>query len=1599
MNKRLISSILAIILTLSCMLPAAAANAPVSSGDINSYVLACENIESQCKYDGQLGAMYTPQSTTFRVWSPLATSVKLNRYSTGSDSEIGARKLETLTMEKLIDASGFTGVWETTVNSDIVNTYYTYSITTPDVKGQNSQTYETQDVYSYAVGVNGDRSMVVDLDATDPQGWENDKHVLWNSSSELFVWEAHIKDFSFNPNSGVSAKNRGKYLAFTENGTTLNGEGNVSTCIDYLKDLGVTTVQLNPFCDFKTVDETGGDDQFNWGYDPKNYNVPEGSYSSNPYDGNVRITECKQMIKALHDAGISVVMDVVYNHTYDSDSSCFGRTVPKYYYRMKENGTYSSGSGCGNDTASERAMFRKFMIDSCTYWANEYHIDGFRFDLMALHDTETMNLIRYALDGIDKRITIWGEGWSASGSEYAPRTCTGTTVYPTRFWDHINLDTRIGFFNDGYRDAIKGSAGNIYAWGWLQGIDEDYACNPLMAGICGQKEYNVYLGTQVVTYDSCHDNTTLWDQLCYSQGMTDYFHKRNDKLVAQNKLAGALLNLSQGTSFILAGEEMGRSKGGNENSYNAPPDVNMIDWSLAETNIDIVSYYKGMRQIRDNFSLFKNPGQTGQGYNFISSGSTLACICTNNTANEWSQLVFVANNTASPKTYQVPSQYNQSWVIVANNRNAGVRELGKVTNGSFTVEPYSIVVAIDSVSFRDHIPSGNLSYTDVEYVNAATDEKLFAYSLSGEVGSQYTACAPSTIGDEYVLGTFSPSAKGTFAEGGSTVKAKYVYTTPGTITVNYYVNGTTSKLKEADVYKARVGDTITLTSIPDFLGYKVNTSKLPETTYKVKYGNTDVAYYYDPVPLNIKINVKHSGSKYWAPVLWVWGRKDGENTLNYCTRQDWAGDKLSDTNGDGWYDMSFTADPNDDCYNLIVSADESGTDQTCDYLGLTQNEIWVVIDDSRIVKNDPYLTIYEENPNTTSSPKLAQSYGSIKYERTESIPKLYNIDSDPYTDIIVSGYETEMSLADVTVEMVLNQEQIPIGKYFNGFELNGEKSGFTMTSNTSAQFMMPQRDVTVRAALEDQENYVIDLENNTTAQVTARISDAIRDLNIYDPVTKSVDLNGDSLPDVSLDPVTNIVTRLNGADYTSQNFTLRVRSTDILENLGWISFKFFGDPYIVSFDANGGTDTMANAEVYPGKSYTLPECTITPPEFKTFDCWEVENVRHYSGDVIPIYEDTQIKALWKDVPMITFDSAGGSGTMNSDVLTNSYYKLPECGFMPPEGCVFSCWRILDKEYKAGETIWVNGSYVAYAQWENLTKHEMIPPTCTEGGTIEYYTDSKGNIYMDKYAAPLTDLNGDGNVNNLDMALPATGHKYGQPIWAWDGTSSATAIFKCENDSAHTKTVNATVSSTYVAATGSAPAQRVYIASVVFEGTSFTDQKTITISFESEDTPPKPIDSDIVDLEPISSDDPKPETQDIPDQKPTNDIPDDPNPDPDPDPNPDPQPDPNPDPDPKPDPDPQPDPNPDPDPKPDPEPGDEIFGRIGEIDGDGSITSGDALEVLRISVGIITADYIKQLLSDVDGDGEVSSGDALQILRYSVSLSANNRVFSEISIKP
>lgn len=544
--------------------------------------------EEKYTYAGNdLGAVYEKEKTTFKVWAPTAEKVMLHLYTAGSTGEAGEKELLQVEMKKREQ-----GIYEKQVKGDLHGVYYTFSVTV------DGETRETGDIYAKAAGVNGKRSMVVDLEKTNPKGWEEDTHVF-HPLGKTWVWEVHIGDFSNDPASGVREEYRGKYLAFTEN-TTLNQDGVHPTCVNYLKELGITHVHLLPSFDYGSVDESKCD-TFNWGYDPVNYNVPEGSYATDAFHGEVRIREFKEMVAALHKAGISVVMDVVYNHTHSLDSF-FNATVPYYYYRTWEDGTYSDGSACGNDTASDRAMFRKYMMDSVLHWVQEYHVDGFRFDLMGLHDTQTMDEIRKALNELEdgEQIFLYGEPWSAGPSALKESESFATKEAMKK------LAEGIAVFNDDTRDAVKGPYDKLEVPGFVngkKGLEEKIKRG--IQGLFDEKEkVQPVSPAQLLNYVSAHDNSTLWDKLVDSVKKDQDYETRHEDLLAMNKLAAAIVQFSAGIPFMQAGEEAGRTKQGEDNSYNLSKELNRLDWNRMYKFQDLISYYKGLHEVRNQFSGF-----------------------------------------------------------------------------------------------------------------------------------------------------------------------------------------------------------------------------------------------------------------------------------------------------------------------------------------------------------------------------------------------------------------------------------------------------------------------------------------------------------------------------------------------------------------------------------------------------------------------------------------------------------------------------------------------------------------------------------------------------------------------------------------------------------------------------------------------------------------------------------------------------------------------------------------------------------------------------------------------------------------------------------
>ena len=638
-------------------------------------------------YDkNDLGFTYSKERTTFKVWAPAASQVLLKLYSTGSYLEDGATVLSINQMS--YDKSN--GVWSTTIEGDLHGVYYTYVIQNGNVSS------ETQDVYSKATGVNSARSMVVDLERTNPEGWKNDKHVLVEEQTKAIVWEIHVRDFSSSNTSGVSKEHKGTYLAFTEKNTTVPNT-QAPTCVNYLKQLGITHVQLNPVFDFGSVNETTGV-EYNWGYDPVNYNVPEGSYSTDPYHGEVRIKEFKEMVKALHDEGIGVIMDVVYNHMYSGDDSCFEKTVPNYYFR-KHGTRYLNSSGCGNVTASEKIMFRKFMIDSLRYWAEEYHIDGFRFDLMACHDYETMNLIREELDKIDKRILMYGEPWTADNGDNGisgDDCCSKNNAK--------KLSSRIGMFNDDMRNGIKGGSDDDTK-GYIQGSNFD--TYKILAGMLGASSDTfgrwAKRPSQCVTYASAHDNLTLFDKLLKSNWCNHNYDTTDPKIIDQNKLSATFVMMSLGIPFMLAGEEFARTKRGDHNSYRSPDSVNSINWTRTITYRELVDYYKGLISIRKKFSLLTQANEdsvhkTYMTYNGKVIAGTMANV--NGDVNEYKYMAIVVNNTNEKCDFELKSKYDlpHRWYVIADHDTASGEAIRAFDN-NFEIRPHSALVIVDADSY------------------------------------------------------------------------------------------------------------------------------------------------------------------------------------------------------------------------------------------------------------------------------------------------------------------------------------------------------------------------------------------------------------------------------------------------------------------------------------------------------------------------------------------------------------------------------------------------------------------------------------------------------------------------------------------------------------------------------------------------------------------------------------------------------------------------------------------------------------------------------------------------------------------------------------
>lgn len=626
--------------------------------------------------DENLWLDYSKEQTTFKIWSPTASEVKLNLYKTGNDSKV-------FKTHKLIADEN--GVWSKTIKNDLHGVYYTFQTYIND-EWQN----ETSEIYAKAVGVNGDRAMVLDLETTNPVNWKNDNYIPLQSPNDAIIYELHIRDVTIQPEANSSYP--GKYLGLVENGTKSNQD--VATAIDHIKEMGITHVHLLPTFDHYSIDESNLEKpQFNWGYDPKNYNVPEGSFSTNPFDASVRIKEFKTMVQALHDAGIGVILDVVYNHTGRTEESNFNLESPKYYYRFKEDGSYSDAAACGNETASEREMMRKFMIESVKYWTSEYHLDGFRFDLMGIHDIETMNLLADAVKKINPNALIYGEGWTAGDSPLP--------VEKRALKKHTHQMPKIAAFSDDIRDGIKGSVFDDLSKGFVSGAENQE--ESIKFGVVGsikhpQIDYKAVNYSdepwanqpwQAINYVSCHDNHTLYDKLDVSKPKAS-----ENEIKQMHKLANAIVLTSQGIPFLHAGSEMMRTKFGEHNSYKSVDSINQIDWNLKVKNADVVTYYQNLIKLRKEHPAFRIPTATAvqENLKFVDVEDSFVSYQLENNANndDWKTIYVFYNANTSSKKIDLKKMWN-----VAVFQDNFYFDISKSISNEISIPPISMVVLFE----------------------------------------------------------------------------------------------------------------------------------------------------------------------------------------------------------------------------------------------------------------------------------------------------------------------------------------------------------------------------------------------------------------------------------------------------------------------------------------------------------------------------------------------------------------------------------------------------------------------------------------------------------------------------------------------------------------------------------------------------------------------------------------------------------------------------------------------------------------------------------------------------------------------------------------
>jgi pullulanase len=651
---------------------------------IMSTTISCQSVKKEYtsfeEYpipEGKLVEMeYSPIETKFTLWAPTAEEVRVLLYDSGNEGSA----YQTLSLEM-----GEDGIWNTSIKEDLKGKFYTFN-----VKVNGKWLGDTPGIMAKAVGVNGKRAAVIDLRSTDPEGWANDVRPLLKDYADIIVYEMHHRDFSLDSVSGI--RNKGKFLALTELGTTTSqGE---KTGIDHLKELGVTHVHILPSYDYASVDESKPDKaQYNWGYDPQNYNVPDGSYSTDPYKPDVRIKEFKQMVQALHKAGIRVVLDVVYNHTFNTEESNFERTVPGYFYRQTKDGKPANGSGCGNETASDRAMMRKYMVESVLYWINEYHIDGFRFDLMGIHDIETMNEIRAAVDKIDPSIFIYGEGWAAS----APQLDQEELAMKA----NIYKMPRIAAFSDEMRDGLRGGWDDDRKGAFL--IGQPGHEMSIKFGLVGavkhpqvindsvnySKEPWALQPTQMISYVSCHDDMCLADRL--KATMPD---ATDEERASLHKLAETFVFTSQGVPFIFAGDEMMRDKKGIHNSYNSPDSINTIDWRNKTMHHDVFDYVRELITLRKNHPAFRmgDADKVRQYMEFLPvEGSNLVAFILKDNANgdSWKNIIVAFNSRKEPAKLSIPAG---RYTIVCKDGKIKQSGMGQVSGNEIIVPARSAMI-------------------------------------------------------------------------------------------------------------------------------------------------------------------------------------------------------------------------------------------------------------------------------------------------------------------------------------------------------------------------------------------------------------------------------------------------------------------------------------------------------------------------------------------------------------------------------------------------------------------------------------------------------------------------------------------------------------------------------------------------------------------------------------------------------------------------------------------------------------------------------------------------------------------------------------------